>query len=180
MFDLATAKARLSITDATQDAVLQTTLDASLAFAEVYCDRKFMYADETANFYHTHDGSVQLHRYPIGTIHSVAPSVKYQVHHQAGIVDFHGVEYKEKIAISYGGGYRTLPAALRIGADALAVVRLHPEFLEPALVADEQTEAGLPNRFSTRRADEQSEAEHEQRTPGQPFHPSMLREGSGG
>jgi hypothetical protein len=113
MFDLATANTRLGITG--QDAQLQAALNISLAMAERYCDRKFMYAAETVKFYHFAGRTMFLPRYPIEQVFSTTglPS-ETKVHNRLGTVEFHGEQFIEDASISYAGGYKVLPEDLEL------------------------------------------------------------------
>ena len=121
-YDLATAKNKLGILDATQDAEVTAALNAALAFAEHYCDRRFLYARETLRKFVDRDfEGVFVDRYPIAKIHSVTSSSgvsNNNVHNSAGIVfthNRHGLfshRANEEVTIDYEGGYKALPADL--------------------------------------------------------------------
>ena len=115
-YDLATARDRLQIApgDTTQDAMIQVGLDTALAIAEKYCDRQFLYAAQRARFYHVHGDSLQLRRFPIEQVMSLDPDRKHKVHHISGIIELHGQQYAEEIAVDYAGGYRDLPPDLEL------------------------------------------------------------------
>ena len=113
-FDLAGAKLRLNITGTAQDAEVQASLDASLAIAEAYCNRKFAYAAEEAHFYHVEAGYLFVPRYPIEQVVSVVrdngqSNIKYKVNKSAGFLDLHGRYSDEELSVTYAGGYKTLP-----------------------------------------------------------------------
>ena len=111
MFDLSTAKTRLSITGTTQDAELQVALDTALAFAEQYCDRYFMYqANETEKFVHARSNTLSLKRYPIEMINSGAGEHHYS--QDSGVVYLHDNSFQHETTVDYNGGYKTLPLDL--------------------------------------------------------------------
>ena len=64
-WDLATAKERLGIADASQDAAVTSALAVALAVAETYCDRKFLLEDETEEFLRANGPALTLRRYPL-------------------------------------------------------------------------------------------------------------------
>ena len=118
-YDLATAKARLNIVGATQDAALQACLDTALAVAEKYCDRHFMYAAEMASFYYPYQTGLQLTRFPIEQVIGVQGSngntyANYKVFKSTGQVLFAGTVGSDEIDVTYAGGYKTLPADLEM------------------------------------------------------------------
>ena len=117
-YDLATAKGKLGITDATQDAEVQAVLDAGLALAEAYCKREFMYKSETVGYYHVEAGYLFVPRYPIQSVTSVTgednTSIKYKVNKNAGFLDMHGRYSDEELKVTYSGGYNPLPDDLII------------------------------------------------------------------
>lgn len=115
MFDLATAKTRLSITDTTQDALLTVGIDTALAVAERFCDRKFGYAAETVKFYHFYGDTLFLPRYPVESIVSVTGlPTNYKVHNRLGMIDLPGAQSIEEATVSYTGGYKVLPPDLEL------------------------------------------------------------------
>ena len=123
MFDLITAKNRLGIADATQDAEITAALSASLAVAEAYCKRRFNYAKETESVYHDDKGYLFLERYPIDTVERVAAEghtgVKYKVNSPAGYLDLHGRYGFEEVNVTYSGGYKILPDDLLVALWAI-------------------------------------------------------------
>ena len=74
-FLLNDAKTRMGIlpADATKDTILQVALDTALALAETYCNRRFMYASETATFHYPYSQSLQLNRYPLEQVVGIVP-----------------------------------------------------------------------------------------------------------
>lgn len=122
MFDIGTAKTRLGITGTAQDALLTTALNAALAVAEQYCDRRFLYKRDTVAFYDAKNRALILSRYPIDTINSITSKASgaavdssgYHVHHWNGMIYFHGAPFFDEIQIDYTGGYQTLPADLEL------------------------------------------------------------------
>ena len=118
-FDLATAKTRLGITGTTQDVEIQAALDASLELIERYCDRKFLYATETARFYYFRGDHIFLPHYPVEsvsaiTIDTMAYTGKYKVHRAFGMIQFAGRIGYDEIDVTYSGGYRVLPPDLEL------------------------------------------------------------------
>ena len=119
MFDLATAKTRLNIIGATQDAALQACLDTALAVAEKYCDRQFMYAADSASFYYPYQMGLQLTRFPLEQVTSVLGSngnsyLNFKMNKPTGQVLFAGAIGSDQIDVTYAGGYKTLPADLEL------------------------------------------------------------------
>ena len=96
-WDLAAGKARLGIAagDTTKDAFVTAALNASLALAESYCDRKFLYAAERATFNHPRGASLSLPRYPLEQITAVTgdttgAAIKYHMESGTGLVILDG------------------------------------------------------------------------------------------
>ena len=116
MFDLATAKTRLSITGTAQDVQLQAALDAALAIAEGYCDRYFMHAPaQVEKRTHVAGSSVSLMRYPLDaepTLSGDSPTYKFHADWDNGVIHFDGNYVDHKLTVTYSGGYVTLPADL--------------------------------------------------------------------
>lgn len=122
MFDLATAKTRLNITGTAQDTQILAALNAALAIAENYCDRRFLYKRDTIAFYDVDAHALILSRYPIDTVNfitskqtgnAIAPDT-YHIHKWNGMIYFHGAPFFDEIQIDYTGGYLTLPADLEL------------------------------------------------------------------
>lgn len=114
-YDLATAKTRWNIADASQDAAVQGMLDAALSFAERYCNRGLAYKSERVKFYDGHYESLPLPRYPIEQVMTVSNSVgKYHIHKQTGLITLDRPSFHHEISIDYAGGYKTLPADLEL------------------------------------------------------------------
>jgi len=125
MFDLATAKARLGVTDAAQDAAITTALNGALALAERYCDRGFFFNAETARFFRPTSSRLVLRRYPVARVLSVlwtgvGELLPYQLQHEAGIVVL-GCGWPTgpwpgtpTLEVAYEGGYKVLPADLEL------------------------------------------------------------------
>ena len=121
MFNLATAKSRLSIlpADTTKDAIVQMTLDASLALAETYCDRKFLYAAEQVAFTHPRGGSLQLNRFPIEQVAEVKSdtntlSTGYHFISTTGQIILDQYSGAHVVFVTYSGGYKVLPPDLEL------------------------------------------------------------------
>ena len=123
MFDLATAKTRLNIVGAVQDAEIQAALDASLAIAEAYCKRRFKYSSETESVYHDSKGYLFLERYPIDHVTTITAedhnAVKYKINKTAGYLDLHGRYSFEQVDVVYTGGYKVLPDDLIVALWAI-------------------------------------------------------------
>ena len=114
-FDLATAKTRLGLTSATQDLLVQASLDAALNLAEKYCDRFFMYATQRATFYHVDSERLQLRRFPVDQEIKFEPNgVKHHVHKVQGILILDSDRVHDEVHFDYSGGYRTLPPDLEL------------------------------------------------------------------
>ena len=122
-YDLASAKGKLGILDATQDGEVTAALNAALAFAEHYCDRRFLYARETLRKFVDRDfEGIFVDRYPINRIHSLTGATgavsRNPAHSSSGIVftnSRHGLfhaRWDEEVEIDYEGGYKALPADL--------------------------------------------------------------------
>ena len=114
MFDLATAKARLGITDTSKDTVVAGALSASLGIAERFCDRRLAFATETANFYNFLGDTLFLPRYPIEAVISSTGLPDFQVHHRLGILELDSIISAPTVTVSYSGGYRVYPADLEL------------------------------------------------------------------
>ena len=122
-FLLNDAKTRKGIlpADATKDAILQVALDTALALAETYCNRRFMYASETATFHYPYSQSLQLNRYPLEQVVGIVPvgqvaigGDQYQVILGAGQIKSLGWLSAKQIDVTYAGGYKVLPADLEL------------------------------------------------------------------
>lgn len=114
-YDLATAKTRLGITGTAQDAMIQSTLDGSVAIAERYCDRRLAYASETVKFYHFEGDTMFLPRYPIEqVVSSTGLPAEVKIHHRLGTLEFHSPTFIEEAEISYAGGYQVYPLDLEL------------------------------------------------------------------
>lgn len=117
MFDIVTAKARLNITDATQDVAVQAMLDAALSLAERYCNRSFLYKAERVRFYDSHFGSLPLPRYPIESVTKfTGAGNNYHVHKSTGTITLHRDaswwSSGHEVVVEYTGGYKVLPPDL--------------------------------------------------------------------
>lgn len=123
-YDKAAAKLRLGIqqTDTTKDAIIETSLNAALALAEHYCDRKFFYKIDSAEYEMVNAYTLGLYRFPVSKVELVNKSTKaiisstegkdYTVYNQGGMIEFKGRQYIDHMIIRYAGGYKTLPADL--------------------------------------------------------------------
>ena len=124
-YDVATARARLGLTDGAQDAAITTALNGALALAERYCDRAFYFKAETARFFRPTAPRLVLRRYPVERVLSVYWSgvdefLPYELQHEAGIVVL-GCGWPcgpwpgtPTLEVAYEGGYRALPADLEL------------------------------------------------------------------
>ncbi len=132
-FDVASAKTRLGLPsgDTTRDAIITGALNAALAIAENYCDRKFLFKHEVATFTHHNGGRLQLKRYPLQKVDSVTyghttgqgavtaqplDRDKWHVHYDYGYLEKHngGGNHHDIIEVAYSGGYKLLPADLEL------------------------------------------------------------------
>lgn len=119
-FDIESARIRVGLPadDTSKDKELIASLNASIAIAENYCDRKFMYREEIASFYYSATGKYSLKRYPIDEVVEVVDSdgkfPEYKVHRALGHVILKNYNFAEELNIRYKGGYATLPADLEL------------------------------------------------------------------
>jgi hypothetical protein len=119
-YDLATARARVSIpdTDTSKDPLLTAALEAALALAESYCDRYFRFKATKERAIHFVGGAAQLKRYPLKqVVAAIADGVrleKYHVESETGRVVGDGFLAAHELVIDYEGGYETLPADLEL------------------------------------------------------------------
>lgn len=114
MFNLATAKTRLGITDNSKDAAVSGALSAALGIAERFCDRLLSFGTETSSFYNFVGDTLFLPRYPIQDVLSTTGILNYKVHHRLGIIELDAIVSASEITISYSGGYRVYPADLEL------------------------------------------------------------------
>lgn len=70
---IATAKARLGITDDAQDAAVQSAMDVALAAAESYCDRRFLLQDDEQEFPAPYGPTLLVRRWPLVSMATIAP-----------------------------------------------------------------------------------------------------------
>jgi hypothetical protein len=119
-FDIESARKRVGVPDGdtSKDAELVASINAALAIAENYCDRKFMYREETAKFYYDVTGKYSLKRYPIDQVLEVIDSdgrfPSYKVHKMMGHVLLKNYNFAEELSIRYRAGYDPLPADLEL------------------------------------------------------------------
>jgi hypothetical protein len=120
-YDIETARVRIGLesTDTSKDAELTAAMDASLNFAEKYCDRFFMLKDEIAEEIHFTDKDVQLHRFPLVSITSINADNKpvvsnYHMEKTTGRVVFDSSICAHTLLVSYSGGYAKLPGDLEL------------------------------------------------------------------
>ena len=120
-FDLETAKNRLNITDASKDDEIKLAIDTSLAVAENYCDRKFLFSTEEEDFIFKTNESFALVRYPIDKINSTENESGqpitdnfYEIDADAGLVRFEKGYPNQSFKVNYDGGYKVLPLDLEL------------------------------------------------------------------
>lgn len=70
-FDQITALTRLPALSVSQTAMVQPILDAALALAETYCDRRFMEQDEVEKVVPFAGNAIRVMRYPITSVASI-------------------------------------------------------------------------------------------------------------
>lgn len=138
-FDLASALARLGLTDPTpeQEANAQGALDAALNVVEEYLDRKLLLQPEVETFFYPFAPSFQVHRFPIEDVESfeidgTEPDPQsYVVNLQRGVFAFRGDRCGRELVIAYTGGFDPLPADLEM---ILWNVfdHLYPQFVPPS------------------------------------------------
>ncbi len=115
MYDIATAKLRLGINDATMDPLVQLALDSALAVAEKYCDRQFAYRADVARFYNFGGDTLFLPRYPIEAVfatNGLPDSI--EIHHRLGTIEIGSYVTASDIRVDYSGGYRVFPPDLEL------------------------------------------------------------------
>lgn len=122
-------KVGLKPPDGSQDVEITAAMNAALAFAEHYCDRRFLFARETLTKYLNRDmEGVFVDRYPITRVHgmsgnglrSIGAAAKYATHNSAGVIylKHHNWAFGNDwandgtVTVDYEGGYKTLPADL--------------------------------------------------------------------
>jgi hypothetical protein len=120
-YDIETARVRIGLesTDTSRDVELTAAMDASLNFAEKYCDRFFMFQEDTAELIHFTDNDLQLHRYPITAVASVeadgnAVETDYHIEKKTGRIILDSRLYAHELTVSYSGGYAVLPSDLEM------------------------------------------------------------------
>jgi hypothetical protein len=104
--------------DTSKDEEISASMSAALAIAENYCDRKFMYREETASFYYDTTGKYSLKRYPITEIINIEDSdgniPPYKIHHAVGHILLKNYNFADQLVITYRAGYNPLPADLEL------------------------------------------------------------------
>jgi hypothetical protein len=120
-YDIETARVRIGLepTDISKDAELTAAMEASLGFAEKYCDRFFMFKEDTAEFIHFTDSDVQLHRYPVTSVTSIDSNgspvvVDYHIEKNTGRLVFDSRICSHTLLVAYSGGYSVLPSDLEL------------------------------------------------------------------
>ena len=120
-FNIESARVRVGLdaSDTSKDAQISGALNSSLAVAENFCDRKFMFkALERAKFYYQTSKLYSLKRYPINAVFQVIDSdgrfPEYKVHHLLGRVELKNYNTSEEVEFDYSAGYEILPADLEL------------------------------------------------------------------
>ena len=120
-FDLKSARVRVGLNadDASKDPQIIGAIDASLAIAENYTDRHFVWVrDEIASFYYNATNRYSLKRYPIEEVTEILDSdgnfPDYKVHHLLGRIELKNYNRAEELRIKYTAGYRVFPADLEL------------------------------------------------------------------
>lgn len=120
-FDLKSARVRVGLPadDTSKDTQLIGAINASLAVAENYCDRYFVWVqDESASFYYQASKKYSLKRYPIEEVTEIIDSdgnfPDYKVHHLLGRIELKNYNRAEELRIIYTAGYRVFPADLEL------------------------------------------------------------------
>jgi hypothetical protein len=120
-FDLKSARVRVGLNaeDTSKDAQLIGAMNAALAIAENYTDRRFIWVkDESAHFYYQSSNIYSLKRYPIEEITEIIDSdgrfPDYKVHHVLGRIELKSYNRADDLKITYTAGYRILPADLEL------------------------------------------------------------------
>jgi len=120
-FDLKSARVRVGLDaeDTSKDTQLVGAINASLAVAENYCDRYFVWVkDEAASFYYQASKKYSLKRYPIEEVTEIMDSdgnfPEYKVHHLLGRIELKSYNRAEELRIVYTAGYRVFPADLEL------------------------------------------------------------------
>ncbi len=130
-FDLSTGRTKvgLLVTDLSQDAEIGMAMNAALAYAEHYCDRRFLYAREKIQkVYDRANEAVFVDRYPIVQVHAISgasASGGWKLTHDSAGIIFGGNRggygyggggyhrnFGQTVTIDYEGGYKALPADL--------------------------------------------------------------------
>jgi hypothetical protein len=119
-FDLQSARVRvgLNAADTTKDPQIIGAINASLAIAENYTDRYFVYKEEEAHFYYTASNRYTLKRYPINQVFEVNDSdgsfPDYHVHKLFGRLELKNYNRSDDLYVKYSGGYVVFPADLEL------------------------------------------------------------------
>jgi len=121
MYDIQTARIRIGLesTDTSKDVELTAAMEASLNYAEKYCDRFFMFQEDVAELIHFTSNVIQVHRYPITTVSSVLGdgepiAATYHIDKRAGRLVMDGRVCAHELTVNYSGGYAVLPADLEM------------------------------------------------------------------
>jgi len=135
MFDLASAKSRLSITDNSKDAEITLALSLALSVVEDYLDRKLEYkADETATLFRNRENIYLLRRYPVESLISIDKGDLSN----AKISKSHGILFlstaADEVELTYAGGYKTLPPVIEMVLWQIFDAE-YPGFANPGSVA---------------------------------------------
>lgn len=115
-FDLSTAKLRVGLPAGVPEDNIEFALSVALTAAEKYCDRFFLYRDETVWFYYWVGDTLQLPRYPIDQLYSATglSTSEFELHHLGGKIKFKKQRSFDEIEINYAGGYKVLPPDLEL------------------------------------------------------------------
>lgn len=119
-FNLESARVRVGLesTDTSKDPQLIGSLNASLAIAENYTDRNFVYKRETGKFYYDSSNRYILKRYPINEVYSITDSdgafPEYRVHKLFGRIELKHYNRSDELIVDYAGGYAVFPADLEL------------------------------------------------------------------
>jgi hypothetical protein len=120
-YNIETARIRIGLesTDTSKDVELTASMEASLNFAEKYCDRLFMFQIDTAELIHFIDNDIQLHRYPLVGVSSMMAdgnliNVDYHLQKNTGRLILDSQIYAHELIVNYSGGYSTLPSDLEM------------------------------------------------------------------
>jgi hypothetical protein len=103
---------------------VQPILDAAMALAETYCDRKFMEADEVEQVVPFAGNAIRVIRYPITSVASIVGDTGgavtgFHVSRDSGVIFMNRGHSAAELTVSYKGGYAVLPDVLLLALWAL-------------------------------------------------------------